>query len=116
MGSGVLVVTDGDTGLARKLAGHLAEIWWQRRWEFIGRLLPVPEAVRLTASLPQSHRPPSLMIALHVWALSHGIASLFVRPDPSRRKLPMSPEELLEAGVLIYLQSLGLAGRPSKPS
>jgi len=73
-------------------------------------------AERLTASLPQSHRPPSLMIALHVWALSHGIASLFVRPDPSRRKLPMSPEELLEAGVLIYLQSLGLAGRPSKPS
>jgi hypothetical protein len=50
------------------------------------------------------------MMALHVWALSHGIASLFVRADPSRRKLPMSPEELLEAGVLIYLQSLGLAG------
>ena len=55
-------------------------------------------------------RPPSLMVALHVWALSHGIASLFVRADPSRRKLPMSPEDLLEAGVLIYLQSLGLAG------
>jgi hypothetical protein len=50
------------------------------------------------------------MVALHVWALSHGIASLFVRADPSRRKLPMSPEDLLEAGVLIYLQSLGLAG------
>jgi AcrR family transcriptional regulator len=67
-------------------------------------------AERLTASLPQAHRPPSLMMALHIWALSHGIASLFVRPDPSRRKLPMSPEDLLEAGVLIYLQSLGLAG------
>ena len=50
------------------------------------------------------------MVALHVWAMSHGIASLFVRADASRRKLPMSPEELLEAGVLIYLQSLGLAG------
>jgi AcrR family transcriptional regulator len=67
-------------------------------------------AERLTASLPAGQRPPSLMVALHVWALSHGIASLFVRADPSRRKLPMSPEELLEAGVLIYLQSLGLAG------
>ncbi|MGC1407659.1 MAG: TetR/AcrR family transcriptional regulator [Acetobacteraceae bacterium] len=67
-------------------------------------------AERLTASLPPGQRPPSLMVALHVWALSHGIASLFVRADPSRRKLPMSPEELLEAGVLIYLQSLGLAG------
>ena len=67
-------------------------------------------AERLTAGLPAARRPPPLMVALHVWALSHGIASLFVRADPSRRKLPMSPEELLEAGVLIYLQSLGLAG------
>jgi AcrR family transcriptional regulator len=65
---------------------------------------------RLTAALPRDRRPPSLMMALHVWALSHGIASLFVRPAPSRRKLPMSAEELLEAGLLIYLQSLGLAG------
>jgi AcrR family transcriptional regulator len=64
----------------------------------------------LTAALPRERRPPSLMMALHVWALSHGIASLFVRPTPSRRKLPMAAEELLEAGVLIYLQSLGLAG------
>jgi AcrR family transcriptional regulator len=67
-------------------------------------------AEQLTASLPPGQRPPSLMVALHIWALLHGIASLFVRADPSRRKLPMSPEELLEAGVLIYLQSLGLAG------
>jgi len=72
-------------------------------------------AERLTVALPPTRRPPSLMIALHVWALSHGIASLFVRPDPSRRKLPMSPEDLLEAGVLIYLQGLGLAGGPTMP-
>jgi AcrR family transcriptional regulator len=67
-------------------------------------------ADRLSASLPRERRPPSLMMALHVWAMSHGIASLFVRPDKSRRKLPMPPEDLLEAGVLLYLQSLGLAG------
>ena len=67
-------------------------------------------AERLIAGVPAAQRPPSLMIALHAWAMSHGIASLFVRADPSRRKLPMSPEDLLEAGVLIYLQSLGLAG------
>jgi len=67
-------------------------------------------ADRLTATLAREKRPPSLMMALHVWALSHGIASLFVRADPSRRKLPMSPEELLEAAVLVYLQGLGLAG------
>jgi len=69
-------------------------------------------AERLTATLPRDRRPPSLMMALHMWALSHGIASLFVRADPSRRRLPMSPEDLLEAGVLIYLRSLGLAGSP----
>jgi AcrR family transcriptional regulator len=67
-------------------------------------------AERLAAILPEAQRPPSLMMALHIWALSHGIASLFCRADGARRKLPMSPEELLEAGVLIYLQSLGLAG------
>ncbi len=70
-------------------------------------------ADRLTATLPRESRPPSLMMALHIWAMAHGIASLFVRATPSRRKLPMSPEELLEAGVLIYLQSLGLAGGKS---
>ena len=64
----------------------------------------------LCARLPPGRRPPSLMMALHVWSLSHGIASLFGRPDASRRKLPMTPEELLEAGVLLYLQSLGLGG------
>ena len=65
---------------------------------------------RLAAILPEAKRPPALMMALHVWAMSHGIASLFCRGDKARRKLPMSPEELLEAGVLIYLQCLGLAG------
>jgi AcrR family transcriptional regulator len=64
---------------------------------------------RLVATLPASNRPPVLMMALHVWALSHGIASLFGRGDAGRRALPMSGEELLEAAVLIYLRGLGLA-------
>ncbi len=67
----------------------------------------------LSARLPKPDRPPSLMVALHVWALSHGIASLFCRPERARRTLPMAPEELLEAGVLIYLQGLGLIGGPA---
>jgi hypothetical protein len=67
-------------------------------------------AETVTAAAPKAGRPPALMVALHVWAMSHGIASLFCRPDAGRRKLPMSPEELLEAGVLLYLQSVGLAG------
>jgi len=57
---------------------------------------------------PAKSRPPVLMMALHIWALSHGIASLFGRGDAARRSLPMSAEELLEAGVLLYLRGLGL--------
>jgi hypothetical protein len=49
-----------------------------------------------------------MMMALHIWSMSHGVASLFGRGDAARRKLPMSPEELLEAAVLIYLRGLGL--------
>jgi len=67
-------------------------------------------ADQVAATLPKGRRPPSLMMALHIWAMAHGIASLFVRERPSRRKLPMAAEDLLEAGVLLYLQSLGLAG------
>ncbi|WP_428486333.1 TetR/AcrR family transcriptional regulator [Rhodopila sp.] len=67
-------------------------------------------ADQVSATLPKGRRPPSLMMALHLWAMAHGTASLFVRDGPSRRKLPMPPEDLLEAGVLLYLQSLGLAG------
>jgi AcrR family transcriptional regulator len=68
-------------------------------------------AEALCSALPPSRRPPSLMMALHIWAMSHGVASLFARSDRARRPLPMSPEELLEAGMLVYLQGLGLAGR-----
>lgn len=69
-------------------------------------------AETLAAQLPAGRRPPALMMALHVWALAHGVASLFARGDAGRRKLPMQAEELLEAGVLVYLQGLGLAGGP----
>ena len=48
-----------------------------------------------------------MMMALHIWSMSHGVASLFGRGDAARRKLPMSPEDLLEAEVLIYLRGLG---------
>ena len=66
----------------------------------------------LCAHLPADKRPPALMMSLHVWAMSHGVASLFARGDAGRRALPMAPEELLEAGVLIYLRGLGLIAQP----
>jgi len=64
----------------------------------------------LIATMPVGKRPPVMMMALHIWALSHGIASLFGRGDAASRRLPMQPEELLEAGVLLYLRGLGLPG------
>jgi AcrR family transcriptional regulator len=54
-------------------------------------------AEALIAGMPAERRPPALMIA-----------SLFGRGDAGRRTLPMSPEELLEAGILVYLRGLGL--------
>lgn len=72
-------------------------------------------AERLVAGLPPGKRPPAMMMGLHIWALSHGIASLFGRGDAARRSLPMAPEELLEAGVLVYLRGLGLPDAPAEP-
>ena len=74
-------------------------------------------AEKLVALMPASTRPPAMMVALHIWATTHGIASLFGRGDAARRALPMPPEELLEAAVLIYLRGLGLpeaAGRQAE--
>ncbi len=65
-------------------------------------------AEKLCAQTPAPDRPPALMVALHIWAISHGIAALFGRGDAARRTLPMAPEELLEAEVLIYLRGLGM--------
>jgi AcrR family transcriptional regulator len=66
----------------------------------------------LIATMPAQNRPPVMMMALHIWALSHGIASLFARGDAARRRLPMTPEELLEAAMLLYLRGLGLPDSP----
>ena len=65
-------------------------------------------AEKLVALMPAKGRPPALMVALHIWSMAHGIASLFGRGDAARRTLPMPPEELLEAAFLIYLRGLGL--------
>ena len=67
---------------------------------------------KLIATLPPQSRPPALMMGLHIWALSHGVASLFGRGDAARRALPMAADELLEAAFLIYREGLGLGSRP----
>ncbi|MET0407627.1 MAG: TetR/AcrR family transcriptional regulator [Hyphomicrobium sp.] len=62
----------------------------------------------MVATMPEGERPPVLMMALHIWAQAHGIASLFARGDEARRPIPMAPEDLLDAAVLIYLDGLGI--------
>src|SRR5580693_1164001 len=74
-------------------------------------------AERLAALAPPgTPRPPALMMALRIWSMSHGVASLFARGDAARRKLPMTAEDLLEAEVLIYLRGLGFPTDRRPPS
>lgn len=51
--------------------------------------------------------PPAGMIADHIWALNHGVVELFGRGKPGSRS-PISPEDMLESGALIYLRGLGV--------
>ena len=64
-------------------------------------------AVSLSDHLPPGKRPPASMFSAHIWALSHGIVELFARGTPGTRS-PFPPEDLLEAGIGIYLRGLGL--------
>jgi AcrR family transcriptional regulator len=73
-------------------------------------------AERLCTQMAREGRPPALMVALHIWAISHGIASLFGRGDAAHRTLPMSAEELLEAAVLVYLRGLGVPAEGVQPA
>ena len=52
-------------------------------------------------------RPPPLMVALHIWSMTHGIASLFIHSDGLARPA-IASAELLEAGLLVYLKALHL--------
>ena len=70
-------------------------------------------ADQVCAAMPPAGRPPALMVALHIWAMAHGVASLFGRGDGAGRATPMSATELLEADLLIYLKGLG--GNPAGP-
>src|SRR5262249_39735526 len=61
---------------------------------------------RATGGNPAANQPPARADDAATWAFSHGIASLF-GPAASRAP-PMLPEELLEAGMLVYLRGAGL--------
>ena len=64
-------------------------------------------AEQLSQHLPPGKRPPSTMFSAHIWALSHGVVELYMRGAPGA-KSQFAPEDLLEAGIGIYLRGLGL--------
>ncbi|MDM7458401.1 MAG: TetR/AcrR family transcriptional regulator [Paracoccus sp. (in: a-proteobacteria)] len=67
----------------------------------------VDGAEGLSARLPPDRRPPTRMVANHIWAFSHGVVELFGRGRPGSRS-PVSPSEMLESGVIVYLRGLGV--------
>jgi len=64
-------------------------------------------AAKLSDQMPADRRPPATMFSAHVWAMSHGVVELYMRGAPGA-KSPFTPEDLLEAGIGIYLRGLGL--------
>ena len=78
-------------------------------------------ATALCRGLPEAERPPVKLLSLHIWATSHGVATLFAQSGLQGAKVPMTPEEILESAMLIYLKGLGIlpgqgpadAGSPS---
>lgn len=64
-------------------------------------------AEKLSDQMPPDRRPPATMFSAHVWAMSHGVVELYMRGAPGA-KSPFPPEDLLEAGIGIYLRGLGL--------
>jgi AcrR family transcriptional regulator len=64
-------------------------------------------AAQLSEHIPEDRRPPATMFSAHIWAMSHGVVELFARGTPGA-KAPFPPEDLLEAGIGIYLRGLGL--------
>jgi len=64
-------------------------------------------AEHLSQHMPPGRRPPPSMFSAHIWAMSHGVVELYMRGAPGAQS-PFSPEDLLEAGIGIYLRGLGL--------
>jgi len=91
-----------ESGLPPDLDPDLARAW-ERAFAILHRATE-----ELCSNYTLQDRPPIMMVSRHIWAMTHGIADLFARGDAARRKLPMAPEDLLEAGVLIYLHGLGV--------
>jgi AcrR family transcriptional regulator len=65
-------------------------------------------AEALCRGLPEKERPPAKLMSLHIWAISHGVATLFAQNGQTRKGVPLSAEEILESAILVYLRGLGI--------
>src|SRR5262245_65508644 len=65
-------------------------------------------ASALCRQLRGSERPPVKLMSLPIWAISHGVATLFAQGDLQVRKVPMTADEILESAMLVYLKGLGI--------
>ncbi|MBE0413830.1 TetR/AcrR family transcriptional regulator [Yoonia sp.] len=68
-------------------------------------------AEHLCRQIPAENCPSSQMFSAHIWAMSHGIVALFTRGN-AETTWPFAPEDLLDTGIGIYLQGLGLNPQP----
>lgn len=62
----------------------------------------------LLESTPDKGRPPVDLMSLHIWSMTHGVATLFSDANFARGRVPVTPEDVLESGVLVYLRGLGV--------
>ncbi len=90
-----------ESGLSRNATPDLSRAVTRSR----GVLEKAAEA--LSERIPKGRRPPASMFSAHIWAMSHGVVELFARGNPGGNA-PFPPEDLLEAGIGIYLRGLGL--------
>ncbi|MEI4486642.1 TetR/AcrR family transcriptional regulator [Frigidibacter sp. MR17.14] len=90
-----------ESGISTRHSPELAAVA-QRSQSVLNRA-----AAALTEHLPEDRRPPASMVAAHIWAMSHGVVELFARGTPGARG-PFAPEDLLEAGIGIYMRGMGL--------
>ena len=100
---------------ARKYPGHYVAMFesglspqaWPELAPVAAKARDVLEraAAGLSVHLPLDRRPPPSMVSAHVWAMSHGVVELYMRGAANS---PFAPEDLLEAGIGIYLRGLGL--------
>ena len=73
-------------------------------------------AERLAALAPPGvTRPPALMMALHIWSMSHGVASLFARGDARAAQAADVGRGSAGSRSLIYLRGLGFPTDRRKP-